>query len=270
MSIMTTALITGFPEELQHLVAEYLTMQDLNQCTRVSHVWQNLFDSDGMWEPIAKKFNIKKKEINSFHQFVNTTIVNHLPNFFKIKLLNDYKSLVCQKFLLEEEDIQRKCPKEFLEVFGGVTAIRNLPSIEITFNELIIELYGLREFFSFKTEHFSSPIVRATLKDDNSEKFFILFRIRNNETRKIYRDAISFYYSSGRRFFNLDHTKPPQRIISPEYSNVSQEKLDRLQRLIQRKPVGIINMEGPYCIMQESRTIYSKGVDSGKSVLELC
>jgi hypothetical protein len=108
MSIMTTALITGFSKDVQHLVAEYLTMQDLNKCMRVSQVWQNLFSSDFMWEPIAKKFDIKKKELNSFHQFVNATVVNYLPNFFKNQLLNDYKSLAYQKLLLEEQDFQKR------------------------------------------------------------------------------------------------------------------------------------------------------------------
>jgi hypothetical protein len=283
MSIMiTTALITSFPEDLQHLVAKYLTMQDLNKCMRVSHVWQNLFDSDGMWEPIAKKFDIKKKELNSFHQFVNATIVSHLPNFFKIKLLNDYKSLVYQELLLEEEDIQRRYPKEFLEVFGGATVIRKLPSLEITPEDLMPEIIsddlnyesyvrmGLKDLCYFKDEHFFAPVVRLTLKRESFSEIFILFRIRDNETGTIYRDAISFFSLDKERYFTIDHVRSGQRIIATIYSNVTQEKLDRLQRLIQGKPVGIVTREGPNGIIEESRTTCSTGIDIGKSILELC
>jgi hypothetical protein len=293
MSIMTTALITGFPEELHHLVAKYLTMQDLNKCMRVSHVWQNLFSSNVMWEPIAKKLDIKKKELNSFHQFVNATVVNYIPNFVKAtivyyvpnfvknQLLNDDKSLVCQKLSSEEQDFQKKYP-EFVKVFDGITAIRHLPTIEITPEDLMPEIIsddlnyesyvrmGLKDLCYFKDEHFFAPVVRLTLKRESFSEIFILFRIRDNETGTIYRDAISFFSLGKERYFTIDHVRSGHRIIATIYSNVTQERLDRLQRLIQGKPVGMVTWEGPNGIIEESRTTCSTGIDIGKSILELC
>jgi hypothetical protein len=268
MTLITNALISGFPKDLQQrLVAEYLTMQDLNKCMRVSHVWQNLFSSDVMWEPIAEKFDIKKKELNSFHQFVNANVVNYLPNFVKTKLLNDYKSLVYQKLLLDEQDFQKKYP-EFVKVFDGITAIRHLPTIEVTPDKLIYEYDSFTDFYYFDYKHFTSPIVRAIVKwGDNSKTDFILLRIRNNATGEIYRDAISVYSLLEKmRFFKIDSTRPHDRVICPAYSDVTEAKLDRLQRLIQGKPVGIIDVdkEKKYRIVEGHKTI-----DNGKSTLEL-
>jgi hypothetical protein len=279
MTLITNPSITSFPEDLQHLVAKYLTMQDLNKCMRVSQVWQNLFSSDVMWEPIAKKVDIKKKELNSFHQFVNATVVNYLPNFVKAtvvdyipnfvknQLLNDYKSLAYQKLLLEEQDFQKKYP-EFVKLFDGITAIRHLPTIEVTPDELINEHNGFTDFYYFDYKHFTSPIVRAIVKGgDNSKTDFILLRIRNNATGEIYRDAISVYSIVEKiRFFKIDFTRAHDRVICPAYSDVTEAKLDRLQRLIQGKPVGIIDIdkEKKYRLVEGHKTI-----DNGKSTLEL-
>jgi hypothetical protein len=46
MTIITNPSITDCPKDVQPLVAEYLTIQDLSRCTRVSQAWQNLFSSD--------------------------------------------------------------------------------------------------------------------------------------------------------------------------------------------------------------------------------
>jgi Dynamin GTPase effector domain len=277
MTLITNQLITGFPKDVQHLVAEYLTRQDLNECMRVSQAWQNLFSSDVMWEPITKKFDIKKKELNSFHQFVNATIVNYIPNFVKATIvdyipnfvknqfLNDYKSLAYQKLLLEEQDFQKKYP-EFVKVFDGITAIRHLPTIEVTPDELINEHNGFTDFYYFDYKHFTSPIVRAIVKwGDNSKTDFILLRIRNNATGEIYRDAISVYSLLEKmRFFKIDITRPHDRVICSTYSDMTAEKLDRLQRLIQGKPVGIIDTEERYSIVEGPKTIAN-----GNSTLEL-
>lgn len=263
----TNGLLPGLPREIKCMVTEYLTINDLSNCFSVSHTWKNLFDSDVIWEPIAKKFKVKKKEINSAHRFLIETpkIFNWIPSKLKNYLSNNYKNLIHQRFLLEENNIQKKHPKEFSEVFGGARAIRRLPSIEITFDELIHENNGLGSFFRFKDEHFSSPIVRATLKrHDNSENCYMLFRIINNETGAIYRDAISFFWV-GMGFFENVRTKPEQRVICPHYCYGTKEKLNRLQRLIQRKPVGVIVEDTPYTIVEGEKTTADK-----KSVLELC
>jgi hypothetical protein len=268
MTIITNQLITGFPKDVQHLVAEYLTIQDLNQCMRVSHVWQNLFDSDVMWEPIAKKFDIQKAEINSIHKFVieKTNIVNYLPDLLKNQLLNDYKSLTHQKLSSAKQDYQKKYP-EFVKVFDGITAIRHLPTVETTFDKLTNE-YNY-EAYQFDDKHFTSPIVRAIVKwDDNSKEDFILLRIRNNSTNVIYLDAISFHSYFRVRCFTTTHTRPHNRIICPMNcsTNVTEEKLNRLQRLIQGKPIGMIVTEiGDHHIIEGDKTI-----DNGKSTLELC
>jgi hypothetical protein len=265
MTLITNALITGFPKDLQQrLVTKYLTMRDLNKCMRVSQAWQNLFSSDVMWEPIAEKFDIKKKEFNSFHHFVNATVVNYIPNFLKNQFLNDYKSLVCQKLSYEEQDFQMKYP-EFVEMFDGITAIRHLPTIEITSDKLIHEHSGLKELYYFDSKHFTSPIVRAIVKwDDNSKEDFILLRIRNNSTNVIYLDAISFHSYFRVRCFTIDHTRRHNRVICSMYSDVTAEKLDRLQRLIQGKPIGMLDTEERYSIVEGHKTIAN-----GKSTLEL-
>jgi F-box domain len=275
MNAVSNRLLIDFPREIQqHEIAEYLTIRDLNNCRLVSHVWKNLFDSDIMWEPIAKKLGIKKLEVNSIHQFLieTPTFFNWVPLNLKKYLTNDYKSLIQKKFLLEEENIQKKYPEEFLKVFDGAKVIQRLPAIEINFDEMINEDNGLRNFYYFKDEHFSSPIVRVTLKKmDRSEIYFVLFRIINNETGEIYRDAISFNSFARTRFFNIDNTRSKQRIICPSSPNVTKEKLNRLQRLIQKEAVGTIVEEERYIVEEERYAIVEgpKTMFNGKSVLEL-
>jgi hypothetical protein len=262
MTIITNPSITDCPKDVQPLVAEYLTIQDLSRCTRVSQAWQNLFSSDIMWKPIAKKFDIQKEEINSIHKFVieKTNIVNYLPNFLKNQLLNDYKSLTYQKLSY----YQKNYP-EFLKVFDGITAIRRLPATEITDNLINNKTRHLN------SKYFTSPIVRAILKNNyiSYEIEFILLRIRNNATGEIYRDAISFGSSGGKRYFRTVFTAPHNRVICPmnfssTSATVTEEKLNRLQRLIQGKPVGIITELEWDRIVEGDKTI-----DNGKSTLEL-
>lgn len=268
MSPTTNKSLIDLPKDIQYELVKYLTVKDLSSCLLVSHAWKNIFGSDILWEPIAKRLGIKKLQTNSIHQFLIETplLFNCLPISLKNYLVNDYKSLIRQKFLLEEENIRQTYPAEFLEVFGGAKAIQRLPAIEITFDDLIHENNGFRDFYRFKDEHFSSPVVRATLKrNDNSEMYIILFRIINNTTGKIYRDAISFHSIAGMRFFETDATRREQRVICPCYSDVTKEKLNRLQRLIQREPVGIIVEQERYAIAEGLKTTSDK-----KSVLELC
>lgn len=267
MNEVSNRLLIDFPGEIQQQIVQYLTINDLNNCSRVSHLWKNLFDSDLMWEPIAKKMGIKKLDISLMHQFVIETpsLFNWFPNFLKCYLSNDYKFLIKKKIVLEEEKIKKKYPKEFLQIFNGPKAIQRLPAIEINLNEMICIHNGYRHFYYFKDEYFSSPIQRVILKiDHNSEIYFVLFKIINNKTGEIYRDAISFFSFANERFFNIDHTRPNQRIIFPRYYNVTKEKLNRLQRLINREPVGII--------INETRDTFVEGeqmISNGKSVLEL-
>ena len=274
MNIITNSLITELPFDLQHHVAEYLTMPDLNKCMQVSQAWKNLFSSDVMWRPIAKEFKVEKIELNSIHQFINSAIIKYLPDFFRSKL-NDYKSLTYQKIVLEKEYFQKKYP-EFMEVFDGITAILHLPTIEMTSDEMIVErgLSGLLESYYFRDKYFTSPIVRVIFKEndvrvifkesDDSQRDFILLRIRNNATGKIYLDAISFFPLGGMRCFSMLNIRPGQGVICSLYLDVTKERLNRLQRLIQGKPVGVILGETRYSINEGPKTIENK-----KSTLEL-
>lgn len=260
-------LLIDLPAELQYQLTEYLTIEDLSVCSRVCRTWRALFDSDVMWEMTAKRLKIKKIEVDSyFHSLIKNVpfICNWLPN-------NNYKYLVQQKFLLEVEEIQNQFPEEFLEVFGGAKAIQRLPYVEITIDDMIMEQGVMRRFYYFKDEHFSSPMTRTMVNGQP----FILFRIRNNETGEVYRNAVSFFSVGGDaasfffvarlRCFNIDNTRYNQRVICQCYARVSMDKLNRLQRLIQRQPVGLINKEDSYYIVEGPKITHDN-----KSVLELC
>lgn len=274
--------LINFPPELQHLVAEYLTIDDLNNCLRVSHVWKNLFDSDIMWEPVANKLQVKKPKMNSVHRFLihTPTIFNRLTIPIRNYLSTDYKSMIHQKFHSEETNILLTYPKELVKLIGGLKAMRKLPEIELTFDKVINKSKESMHLSDVKDEHFSAPIVRGILKLGAKPDFldygafleyelknhspgFLLFRIRNNETKETYREAIGLHTLGERRYFK---SKSRYKIITGPYSDVNKQKLDRLKRLIRREPVGmIIEQEMFDFIVEGPRT-----TDDGKNMLELC
>ena len=247
--------LTNLPIELQTCIADYLNMDDLSSCTRVSSLWKKLFESDTMWEPIARLLPFRKQETNHIHQFIiNSTILNWFPKTLGI-LQNDYKTLIHQKFLKEDTVIETKFPKVIVEAFGSSDAFRRYPLLELPLTHII----GME----FQEEHFSAPVIRAI--SNHKWYCYILLRIRNNLTGQIHCEALYLFQDGN--FFSF--SPPPfharvlvdNSVCRPSCDN----SLNRLQRLIQRKPVGLIVdkinnqfIEGP------------STTSDGKSVLELC
>ncbi len=251
--------LISLPIELHNHIANHLNMDDLSSCMRVSKLWNQLFESDIMWESIARRLHIGKQEINPIHQIIiNSPILNWFPKTIGV-LQNDYKTLIHQKFLKEDTVIETKFPKVIVEAFGGSDAFRRYPLIELPLTSII----GME----FQEEHFSAPVIRAICTHSDLYRIgYILFRIRNNLTGKIHCEVL---YLQEDYFFSFSPplTKPREGVLfdkticRPSCDN----SLNRLQRLIQRKPVGLIVdkinnqfIEGP------------STTSDCKSVLELC
>ena len=254
--------LTNLPIELQTCIANYLNMDDLSSCMRVSKLWNQLFQSDTMWEPIARQLHIGKQETNPIHQFIiNSPILNWFPKTLGF-LQNDYKTLIHQKFIKEDTVIERKFPKSIVEAFGGSDAFRRYPLIELPLTSII----GME----FQEEHFSAPVIRAICNHlDRYRVCYILFRIRNNLTGQIHCEALYLFCPDG-NFFSFPpsfHANSRECVLFDK--NVCRPACDnsfnRIQKLIQGKPVGLIVdkindqfIEGP------------STTSDGKSVLELC
>ena len=262
--------INILPEDMQRHISTFLTPKELGRCSQVCRAWRKLFDSDIMWESTAKKLGVEKPAIRAqyLQDIQNTWIFNRLPQIIKRHLSNDYKSLTCDLHQHWVQEFIEECPKELLDVFNGPSNLLQLPSIELNFPD-DLESYvlgGLVVHYRFQNAYFSSPIVRATIKYIHSElrTLYILFKIKNNITGEIHREAINIFSFCGDRFFS-DLTDFDDRIICSGYPDVTAQKLERLQRLIQGQPVGTIT--------NESRRKFIEGpriTSDGRSVFELC
>ncbi len=253
------------PEDILKSVTGKLTLQELNKCMRLSREHHDLFSSDAVWEPHAKEHKVQKRKLNFIHQYLlqNSALFNWIPFPFQKYLANDYKSLVNQKLL---SDIQNNCPEEILKLFNGAEALHLLPLKEINLKDMTYIHCPLRGHRYFKEELFTSPIVLGILKMENQEdSYFILLRIKNNETGEIFNESVRIYSIGKYKFFNNQYTPPFQRIVCPGYCEVTLERLDRLQRLIQRKPVGLLIKEETDTFVEGPNTL-----PNGKSTLELC
>ena len=249
--------LTNMPIELQNHIANYFKMDDLSSCMRVSKLWNQLFQSDTMWEPIARQLHIRKQEINPIHQIIiNSPILNWFPKTLGV-LQNDYKTIIHQKFLKEDSVIERKFPKAIVDAFGGSDAFRRYPLIELP-----LTIYNGRQY---QEEHFSAPVVRAIC--NHIDSYRILFRIRNNITGKVHCEALYLQENCFFSYLPPFQERPKKAVLfdknicRPFYDN----SVNRLQRIIQRKPVGLlVDQINKQFIEGPSTT------SDGKSVLELC
>ncbi len=267
--------VTDLPSDVQKLVANYFTTNDLNSCMRVSKLWNHLFASDTMWEPIADQFNIKKikkQENTPIHQFVlNSPVLNWLSEPLKFIILNtipnnEYKTLVYKKI---KADMLSNYSKEFVKALGGPFAVNRLPLIHVTDDDTSFSAtYGIAQ------EYFSAPIVRAVLETDQSTEHFILFRIKDNSKEKLYRTALHFTAcdTDAHIIGNVHGCDDMILGCLCTTANGLKFQLNRLQRLVQKKPVGVL-IEDHELRPFGMSVNYSEGPTvtiSGQSILELC
>lgn len=259
--------ITNLPGEMHQLIVKDLTLNDIKNCMQVSLEWKRVFETNAIWEPIAEKYQAVKLGIFedlALHQFIlsagfffATPVVNSMAR----SLQSSYKSRVKQKI---SDDFRKTYPKEFFQIFGEEAglkgALRNLPVMNVARVDLafVPKSMGSVNYY-FQNEYFISPIVIACI---DNEDYCILLRIRNNNTGKIYLNAVGFsaYY--------LHYTPAENRIISIKDDYLESKKesstLNRIQRLVQHKPVGML-IEKDNTIVEGPTKTYE-----GKSVLELC
>ncbi len=264
-------LLTDLPSDVQNYIANYLGITGLNSCMRVSKLWEQLFQSDTMWEPIAQKLNIKKKEKSLVHQFViNSLILNWLPRNLGY-LQNEYKTLVRQKLLEEDEKNEAEFPEVIVKLLGGSDAFRRLPLLQLPLIHITGGIIGIE----MKEEYFSAPVVRAIHKYENEEQdpeCYILFRIKNNITGEVHCEGLNLYFDnevlawSSPLMLEVHPLQNKKKILFKGICYPPDDNsLDRLQRIIQRKPVGLI--------IDKINNQYIEGpstTSNGKSVLELC
>lgn len=242
-------LFINLMPEIKYVILQHLEIRDICRCSLVSKNWNAFFNSDFVWIFMARKLNIKKLETTSYFQY-----------FFNWFSKQSVKSLVHQQLSIQKQDnisdIGKKYPKEFLKIFGSAKAIYQLPSLELNLKEV-------REFPSL--ELFSTPIRRVILKMDKITEYYILLRIKNNETGQIYCEHLGIFNWYSTHTIHVIAPAFSERVIFHTYGYLTDDRLKRVQRLINRLPVGLIVSQTPESI-QEGPRITSQG----KSLLELC
>lgn len=267
--------LSSLPVELHQHISKKLNLRDITTCFFVSKEWGRIFSQELVWEHLAPKDKIKKVNYFSIHNFVtnNKNIFDQLPILIQNYLIdtqNFYQSYFVQKNLLNEfknekdlKDIKENYPKKWISYFGSAENIQSLPCIEFKPEDLPLNNDGVKYF---ENEYFFQPIVRALTKSNwvlagwtyfGKYKYHILlFRIKNNKTGEIHCEAINLLPK-----YIISSTKSGKSHFSSTDASSCDIEIDRLKRLIQRKPVGLCEkdeIEGPTTL------------PNGKSVLELC
>ena len=187
----------------------------------------------------------------------------------------------------ERSRIHREWDPLFFEIFDGIENFKKIPFLKVNVDELDSKLAPNlppypRIFYYFKEEHFSAPLVRVTVElEDKRQWRLVLFRTKDNLTGRVFREAIAFYRSPSYARMDRDYTpKEQQKIIVATRAGVCDYDIERITRLIARKPIGYDMFISPACKYTtppaefsggpfDKRTEGEKVTSDGKSVLEL-